>query len=363
MPKNLRFAKTLCYAMPLEYAFKLNIKGHAMRGFFNGISLLFMLIGLFCLATPQGASAENLEIKLAVVTKPGSAQNIAAEKFKELIESRSSGQVQVTLYHSGALGTETEILQQLQLSSLHMAIITAGPLDAYYPEIRVISYPFLFSSHAQADAVLDGPLGRKILAGLARVGFKGLHFSENGFRHITNSRRPVHSVEDAAGLKIRVMESALDIALWRTLGANPTPMGWPIYAELQQGTIDAQENPISIAAVYKLQEVQKYLSLTGHIYSAHVDLANLAWFESLQPALQELVQTCMSEAAVYQRAWSRAKEAEFLAELKTAGMEVDEHPDLESFRARVTGFADLPLFNAPAVHDLLEETLAAARAQ
>ena len=331
-----------------------------MRGFFS--KMLFLILAGICgLIFPQNSLADPVEIKLAVVTKSGSAQNIAAEKFKELIEARSNNEIQVTLYHSGSLGTETEILQQLQLGSLHMAIITAGPLDSFYPEIRVLSYPFLFSSHARADAVLDGSVGRKILDGLARVGFKGLHFSENGFRHLTNSRRPVHSAADVAGLKIRVMESALDIELWRTLGANPTPMGWPIYAELQQGAIDAQENPISIAAVYKLAEVQKYLTLTGHIYSPHVDLANLAWFEGLAPAVQELTHSCMAEAAVYQRAFSRAKEAEFLAELKAAGMQVDEHPDLNSFRARVANFADLPLFSAPEVNALLQETLAAAR--
>ncbi len=333
-----------------------------MRVLYSKI-LFLILAGLLGLALPHNAPAETVDIRLAVVTKPGSAQNIAAEKFKELIEERSDGGVRVTLYHSGSLGTETEILQQLQLGSLHMAIITAGPLDSFYPEIRVISYPFLFAGYAQADTLLDGPVGQKILDGLSRVGFKGLHFSENGFRHITNSRRPAHSASDVAGLKIRVMESALDIELWRILGANPTPMGWPIYAELQQGTIDAQENPISIAVVYKLQEVQKYLTLTGHIYSAHVDLANLAWFEGLPSAARELVQTCMSDAAIYQRAWSRAKEAGFLAELKASGMEVDEHPDLDSFRAKVEDFANLPLFSAPEVRALLAETLAAARAQ
>ena len=109
--------------------------------------------------------------------------------------------------------------------------------------------------------------------------------------------------------------------------------------------------------------MQKYLTLTGHIYSPHVDLANLAWFEGLAPAVQELTHSCMAEAAVYQRAFSRAKEAEFLAELKAAGMQVDEHPDLNSFRARVANFADLPLFSAPEVNALLQETLAAAREQ
>jgi TRAP-type C4-dicarboxylate transport system substrate-binding protein len=173
------------------------------------------------LAMPAMAA---MTIKLGVVTKPGSAQNIVAEKFKALVEERSGGDAAVKIFHSAALGNETEILQQIQMGTVEMGVITAGPFDTFDPIVRVVNYPFLFRDNAQADAVLDGPLGREILASLERSGFKGICFSENGFRNLTNSRRPVKSAADVAGLKIRVMASALHKAIWQALGANPTPM-------------------------------------------------------------------------------------------------------------------------------------------
>ncbi len=299
-------------------------------------------------------------IKLGVVTKPGSAQNVCAEKFKELLESRSP-KYEVKIYHSASLGTETEILQQIQLNTVQMGIITSGPFDVFLPEARVIDYPFLFSNYNQVDAVLDGKPGKILLKRLERVGFKGLAFSENGFRHLTNNKHPVHSAKDVKGLKIRVMESVLHKELWRLLGANPTPMGWPIYTELQQGTIDAQENPLWVIWTYKLYEVQKYLTLTHHVYSAHIDVANLKWFNGLPKEDQKLIQQCMLEAAHFQRNWNRNNEANFLKKLKEAGMIVDENPDLDSFRQKVKDIQKLDIFQVKEVKELLPVFLKAVK--
>lgn len=303
-------------------------------------------------------AAAKSTVRLGVVTIPGSAQNICADKFKELLESRSD-EYEVKVYHSASLGTETEILQQIQLNSVQMGIITDGPFDVFVPEVPVINYPFLFASYQQADEALDGPAGQELLRRLEKSGFKGLAFSENGFRHLTNNKRAVHRVEDVAGLKIRVMESVLHKELWRMLGANPTPMGWPIYTELQQGTIDGQENPLSVIWTYKLFEVQKYLSLTGHVYSAHIGVANLNWFEGLPAKDQELMRQCMMEAAKFQRAWNRDNEAGFLANLKAAGMQVAENPNLASFRAEVKDIKKLNIYQGAETGKLLEELLRA----
>jgi tripartite ATP-independent transporter DctP family solute receptor len=304
------------------------------------------------------AWAKNV-IKLGVVTKPGSAQNICAEKFKELLESRSDYEVQI--FHSASLGTETEILQQIQMNAVQMGVITSGVFDVFVPEARVIDYPFLFDNVEQVDGALDGAPGRELLRALEKAKFKGLAFSENGFRHLTNNVRPVHAVEDVSGIKIRVMESVLHKELWRQLGANPTPMGWPIYTELQQGTIDAQENPLSVIWNYKLPEVQKYLTLTGHVYSAHIDVANLKWFQGLSPEDQNLIQQCMSETARLQREWSRTNEAEYLMKIKEAGVQVDERPDLESFRSKLAGIKDLEIFQGKETQDMLKRFLEATR--
>ncbi len=319
---------------------------------------LLALLTALVLAPPATA---GVKIKLGVVTKPGSAQNVAAEKLKEVVEARSGGDVTVKIYHSASLGSETEILQQIQMGSVQMGIITLGPIDAFVPEVDVVAFPFLFKNYEQVDRVLDGPLGAEILKRMEPAGFKGLAFTENGFRHLTNRVRPVHTVDDVKGLKIRVMESTLHKELWRALGANPTPMAWPIYTELEQGTIDGQENPLWVAWTYKLYEVQKYLSLTGHVYSAHAVVANLDWFNGLPKATQDLLTEAAREAARYERNWNRSNEADFLAKLKKAGMVVDEHPDLDSFRAKVTGLKDLDMFRRPGTAELLEKFLAATR--
>jgi tripartite ATP-independent transporter DctP family solute receptor len=300
-------------------------------------------------------------IKLGVVTKPGSAQNVVAEKFKELLEKQAGNEFEVKIYHSASLGTETEILQQIQLGTVNMGVITLGPFDAFVPEVKVVNFPFLFKSYADVDKVLDGEPGQILLKNLEKAKFKGLAFSENGYRHYTNNVRAVNSDQDVKGLKTRVMESVFHKELWKTLGANPTPMGWPIYTELQQGTLDAQENPLWVISTYKLYEVQKHLSLTGHVYSAHIDVANLEWFNKLPETQQKLIQGSMKTAAKYERQWNRGKEASFLKELKDKGMQVIDKPNLDSFKAKVAQMKSLEMYQEAKTKALLEKFLAAAK--
>lgn len=330
-----------------------------MKRFFLNLLCVAVFCALLC-GTVRSAQAATV-IKLGLVTPPGSAQNITAEKFAELLHERSAGAYEVNIFHSGSLGTETEILQQVQMGAVEMAIVTLGPFDTFVPQVKVVSFPFLFRDYAQVDSVLYGPLGDEVLSLLSRAGFQGLSFSENGFRNLTNDLRPVHSVADVKGLKIRVMESTLHKELWRTLGANPTPMGWPIYSELQQGTIDGQENPLWVTWTSRLYEVQKYLSLTGHVYSAHIDIANLGWYKNLPQDDQQLLRSCMKDASAYQRDWNRTQLADFLAKLKKAGMSVEEHPDLESFRSAVLPLKHLPMYQEPETKALLEKFLAATQ--
>ncbi len=322
--------------------------------------IVFVLCVLLSFAASQAVLAAQT-IKLGVVTKPGSAQNIVAEKFKELLEQRSGGAWDVKIFHSKSIGNETEILQQIQMNTIQMGIITGGPFDTFDPIVRVINYPFLFKDSAQVDAVLDGPLGQEILDDLATVGFKGLCFSENGFRNLTNSKHAVKTADDVKGLKIRVMASPLHKAIWQALGANPTPMPWPIYTELEQGVIDGQENPLWVMEVYKFYEIQKYMTLTRHVYSPHIDVASMIWWKKLAPADQKMIQTAMVEAARFQRKDNRDKDGARLVLLKDKGMIVEEHPDLATFRAKVAGLKDMDLFKEPKVHDLLLKIMEATK--
>lgn len=322
------------------------------------LSLFLVIFALFAL---PGASIAATKIKLGVVTKPGSNQNIVAEKFKELVEERSAGSYTVKIFHSKSIGNETEILQQIQMNTIQMGVITGGPFDTFDPITRVINYPFLFKDNAQADQILDGPLGAEILASLENSGFKGLCFSENGFRNLTNNKGPVKSPADIDGLKIRVMASALHRAVWQTLGANPTPMPWPIYTELEQGVIDGQENPLWVMEVYKFYEIQKYMTLSRHVYSPHIDVASLKWWNKLSTADRELIRKAMVDAAVYQRGVNRAKNSERLALLESKGMIVEKNPDVAAFRTKVRDLKEMDLYSAPRVKSLLTRMLEAAK--
>jgi tripartite ATP-independent transporter DctP family solute receptor len=320
-----------------------------------------ILCVILVLLLMSGTAMAISTIKLGVVTKPGSAQNIVADKFKQLVEERSSNAFNVKIYHSASIGNETEILQQIQMGTIQMGVITGGPFDTFDPLVRVINYPFLFKNYDQADEILDGPLGNEILESLESSGFKGLCFSENGFRNLTNNKHAVSVPADVKGLKIRVMSSPLHKTIWQTLGANPTPMPWPIYTELEQGVIDGQENPLWVMEVYKFYEIQKYMTLTRHVYSPHIDVASLKWFNKLSPENQTLIKTAMKDAAAFQRKDNRDKNAGRLALLKEKGMQIVQTPDIGAFRTRVAGLKDMELYRDAKVQALLIKILDAVK--
>ncbi len=312
-------------------------------------------------AKPGCSSCPGRTYRLAVVTKPGAAQTVLARRFAELVRRASGGHSRVVVYHSGAKGNESQILEQLRAGELDFAVVTNGVFDRYAPQTRVVEFPFLFSSYSQVDRALQGPAGRAVLASLAQAGLKGLAFGENGFRHLTNNLRPVVKAADLKGLRVRVMESELQKELWRRLGAVPVPHPWPITELLARGGVDGQENPLWVIWLYRLDKLQKHLTLTGHVYSAHICAANLAWFQALPRAERAMLAEAMRQAAAYQRAWHRGQEKETLARLKAAGMQVVESPDLASFRARVADLAGSPLFQEPGLEALLKEFRRAAR--
>lgn len=325
--------------------------------FLTILIFFFFTISVFMTNTVSA----RMKIKLGVVTKPGSAQNVVAEKFRELIEKRSNGIIEVITYHSASLGNETEILQQVQMNTIQMAVVTGGPFDTFDPITRVVNYPFLFKDNLQADKILDGPLGDEILESLKKSGFKGLSFSENGFRNLTNDKRIVKSPEDVKGLKIRVMASTLHKAIWQTLGATPIPMPWPIYTELEQGVIDGQENPLWVMAVYDFFKIQKYMTLTRHVYSYHIDIASLKWWNTLSEKDQVMIQKAMRDAAVYQRNDNRSKNANRLKFLHIKGMQIEHHPDINAFRSKVADIKNLDLYSDPKVKIMLEKILQAVK--
>ncbi len=286
-----------------------------------------------CMAFSLGVASAKTVVNIGIVTNPTFVHVQAATSFKEDVEKTLPGKYEIVIHHSGALGSETQVLQQVQLGTTQMTVCTTGPIESFVSEIKALEMPFLFPSYADADKVLDGPIGQDLVARMAKQGFFALHFLDNGFRNVTNSKRPVKSPEDLVGMKIRTMEAPTHLAIWRAIGANPTPMAWPIFTALQQGVIDGQENPVAIIHAAKLIEAgQKHLTLSRHVYSALVFLANKTFIDTLPEADRKIFLDAARSASLKGRAFIRDNEDKQLAELKAAGMQIVDAPDTLAFR-------------------------------
>ncbi|NPU84051.1 MAG: DctP family TRAP transporter solute-binding subunit [Syntrophaceae bacterium] len=290
-----------------------------------------LMIVVFTLA----GSAFAMEIKFAHVVNEKDAFQVAAVKFKELVESRSQGALTVNIFPNAKLGDERTLLERMKMGIVDAGIITSGPIINFVPSFGVIDLPFLFRDPKHAYKVLDGSIGQKLMADLESQGWKGLAFGERGFRNLTNSKHPVNTPKDINGLKIRVMQNPVYVDSFKALGANAVPMAWTeVLTALQQGTVDGQENPLNVIMAFKLYETQKYLSITRHAYAPAPIIMSMSTWKKLTPAQQGIVKKAAQEAAEYERAWDNRMEAGWLKELKAKGMVVAT-PDLKLFRKAV----------------------------
>lgn len=278
-------------------------------------------------------AAPEYSFKLGHAVPEENAYHYGALKFKELVESKTEGKVQIDIFPNNQLGTgERDIIEGLQLGTVDVYVGSTGPMGGFEKKFLLFDFPFLFEDKKHVYTVLDGEIGNYIMGLLEDKGIHGMAWMENGFRNLTNSKRAVASPDDAKGLKVRTQENKVHMAMWRALGADPTPMAWSeVFTALQQGTIDGQENPVPVIYTSKLYEVQKYLSLTRHVFSpAMIAIARPA-FETLPKEYQQIVEGAAKEAALYQREVSDKMERDFLEKLKENGMEIST-PDLAPFR-------------------------------
>lgn len=280
---------------------------------------------LILLLTMIPAQAKTT-LKMATVTPDHHAYTQGAQEFARLVEEGTKGDVIIKVFGGGQLGKgERELLEGLQLGTIDLAVTATGPVSNFSEDMGVVDLPFLFTSNEHVDRVLDGPIGRSLLDGLEKANIKGLAFFENGFRNFTNSKKSLISPKDFEGLKFRTMENPVHLASVRQLGAQAVPMSWgEVYTSLQTGVIDGQENPVAIVYAFKLSEVQKYLSLTGHFYSPAPVSMSLKKFKSLKPEYQKVLLDAALKAAAYERKLIRDNEAKQLASLKEQGMVVSE---------------------------------------
>lgn len=276
-----------------------------------------LAVAALCLGTLTAQAATV--VKLHHDLTEDSAQHEGAVRFKELVEARSDGAIEVKIYPNNALGDDVQVAQQMQFGAVQAAPIPTAKLSGFNKQLQLIDLPFLFPSRDVAYQFLDGPVGERVLSGLRSAGFEPAGFWESGFKQMTCDK-PVHEPADLKGTKFRVMESPLLIAQYKALGANPVPIAFSeTYTALQQGVVDCQENPLVSISQMKFYEVQDYLMLSNHGYLGTAFIFSKVWFDGLPKKQQEILVTAAKEAGQYQRERSVAREQGYLDGIKDAG--------------------------------------------
>lgn len=281
------------------------------------------------------AQAQSRTIKFANQNAKGHPIVLGMEKFAELVDQKSGGKMKVQVFPGGALGSDQANVSALQGGTLEMASMNSGIFASLVKDFAIYDFPFLFGNPKEADAVVDGPFGQNLHKKLEDKGLVGLAYYELGFRHITNSKRPITKVEDIAGLKLRVIPNPINVDWVSALGANPTPLPFPeLYAALEQKAVDGQENPVATIKGAKLFEVQKHITLTNHQYNPQSVVVSKKFWDSLSAGDRKILQDAATESVAYQRTQSRAALQAGLEDLKKGGMQVSELPPAEVAKLR-----------------------------
>ena len=282
-----------------------------------------------------GATAQTV-VDVGHSTTLDSHYGMGMTRFGEVLKELSGGRYTLQQHPASALGGERELIEAVQIGTLDMVITSSGPLPNFVPETQVLDLPFLFRDYDHARGVLDGEIGQELLGKVDEAGFKALAWTENGFRHITNSQHPIRTPQDLAGLKIRTMENPIHLRAFQALGAAPTPMSFAeLFTALQQGVVDAQENPIVVISVSRFSEVQDHLTLSGHLYSPAIIMMSRDLWDGLDEAEQGwFVQAAKGSVEVTRARVSELEETG-VDQLRAAGMEVVTEIDREAFKQAV----------------------------
>ncbi|WP_153108868.1 TRAP transporter substrate-binding protein [Propionivibrio limicola] len=297
-----------------------------------------------CMMMVGGAQAEIREhsFRFSTTNPKGHPIPAGGEKFGELLAKKSGGKMTVKQFPGGVLGGDVQVLSAVQGGTIDLTSMNAGILQGQIKEFAIVDLPFLFANGKEADAVLDGPVGQKMAALMPAKGMINLAYFDLGFRQLTNSKKPVKTADDIPGLKLRVVQSPTYIDTWTALGANAVPMPiTEVYTGMEQKMIDGQENPFSVIEINKFYEVQKYLTVTNHMYNPQAFFMSKKSWDKLNADEQKVVMEAAKEAAVWQRQFSRDSQDKALANLKKT-MEVSELTPAEvaKLRAKVKPVID-----------------------
>ncbi|HJV80382.1 TRAP transporter substrate-binding protein [Noviherbaspirillum sp.] len=282
-----------------------------------------------------GSALAQTTAKFAVTLPEKSHQGQGVAKFVELVEAKSKGKIKIKPFYNGALGNDVQVTSALQGGTIEFTVPQTTTLTGMVKEFEILDFPFLFSNEQEAEKVLDGATGQKLLDKLPAKGLVGLAYWENGFFNATNSKHPIAKVEDFQGLKFRAIQAKISQETIKALGANPVPLAVPeLYTALETRTVDGQGTPTAVIAALKLNEVQKYLSLTKHAYGAFVPLVSKKFWDKLSEADRAVLRDAALEARTYQRKVAREQAASAQAQMAAKGLLVNEVAPAERARMR-----------------------------
>jgi TRAP-type transport system periplasmic protein len=297
-----------------------------------------LMLAISPVLLPQDSLAQEIKprlIRFGYGLNELSNQARAVKVFAEQVEKSSAGKLKIRAVGAAALGPDTQMQQALIGGAQEMMVGSTATLVGITKEMALWDTPFLFSSAKEADAVLDGPIGQKVMDKLQEKGLVGLVYWENGFRNLTNSKRPVQKVEDLDGIKLRVMQNNVYLDSFKLLGANAVPMPFSeLFSALETKTVDGQENPFNTILSSKFFEVQKYLSVTNHVYSPWIVLVSKKWWDTLSKDEQKILLEAAKVSRDFERKDTREEAGRALADLKAKGMQINELPATESARMR-----------------------------
>lgn len=290
------------------------------------------------LAVSMGAVAQDIKprlIRFGYGLNEQSNQGRAVKLFAEQVEKASGGKMKLRAVGAAALGPDTQMQQALVGGAQEMMVGSTATLVGITKEMALWDTPFLFNNAQEADAILDGPIGQKVMDKLQEKGLVGLVYWENGFRNLTNSVRPVTRMEDFNGIKLRVMQNNVYLDSFKTLGANAVPLPFSeLFSALETKTVDGQENPFNTILSSKFYEVQKYLSVTNHVYSPWIVLVSKKWWDQLSKAEQKVLLDAAKVSRGFERKDTREEASRAMADLKAKGMQINQVPASESARMR-----------------------------
>ena len=300
-------------------------------------SMLSAVLAAAVVAATSTAAQDIKErsVKMPIVNAIDHPQGIGAAKFAELVAQKSGGKIKVKVYPGGTLGGEQQVASAMQGGTVEVSMMAPAQLVGNYKEFLVLDLPFAFANEREADIVLDGPFGKKLLEVMPAKGLVGLAYMEQGYRSISNSKRPINKLEDIQGLKIRTIQNPLYVDMLNTLGANAVPMAFTeLYTALDTKAVDGQENPYATLEASKFYEVQKFMSATKHIYNPQLLLVGKKFWDTLSPAEKKIFQDAANEARDHQRKVAREMDLKSRQFLVKSGMQINDIAPQEIARMR-----------------------------